>query len=358
MLSGLMRKIIIASLLLCATLFQFACNNKVGSYITFKNPLQGESFHSGKSVKIELDIPEKTEIQTISYLVDGKPFAQSTTNAFVTLDTQNLPLGYRLLTAIVKSGDKIDTITNNIILTTDKKPAKLKYTLVNTFPHDTSSYTQGLSFVDGKLLESTGRKGQSQLKYVDVKTGKAIKAASLKPEYFGEGSVKVGNKIIVLTWQENVGLVYDATTLEEISTFPYQASREGWGLTYDGKQLLRSDGSNKIWFMNAETFKEEGFIEVYDNKGPVERLNELEFIGGKLYANVYGTDKIVIINTKTGIVEAEAELGKLAPKNYFKSDEDIGNNVLNGIAYDAIGKRLFVTGKKWPKLFEIKLSEK
>lgn len=358
MLSGLMRKIIIASLLLCATLFQFACNNKVGSYITFKNPLQGESFHSGKSVKIELDIPEKTEIQTISYLVDGKPFAQSTTNAFVTLDTQNLPLGYRLLTAIVKSGDKIDTITNNIILTTDKKPAKLKYTLVNTFPHDTSSYTQGLSFVDGKLLESTGRKGQSQLKYVDVKTGKAIKAAPLKPEYFGEGSVKVGNKIIVLTWQENVGLVYDATTLEEISTFPYQASREGWGLTYDGKQLLRSDGSNKIWFMNAETFKEEGFIEVYDNKGPVERLNELEFIDGKLYANVYGTDKIVIINTKTGSVEAEADLGKLAPKNYFKSDEDIGNNVLNGIAYDAIGKRLFVTGKKWPKLFEIKLSEK
>jgi len=358
MLSGLMRKIIIASLLLCATLFQFACNNKVGSYITFKNPLQGESFHSGKSVKIELDIPEKTEIQTISYLVDGKPFAQSTTKAFVTLDTQNLPLGYRLLTAIVKSGDKIDTITNNIILTTDKKPAKLKYTLVNTFAHDTSSYTQGLSFVDGKLLESTGRKGQSQLKYVDVKTGKAIKAAPLKPEYFGEGSVKVGNKIIVLTWQENVGLVYDATTLEEISTFPYQASREGWGLTYDSKQLLRSDGSNKIWFMNAETFKEEGFIEVYDNKGPVERLNELEFIDSKLYANVYGTDKIVIINTKTGIVEAEAELGKLAPKNYFKSDEDIGNNVLNGIAYDAIGKRLFVTGKKWPKLFEIKLSEK
>lgn len=358
MLSGLMRKIIIASLLLCATLFQFACNNKVGSYITFKNPLQGESFHSGKPVKIELDIPEKTEIQTISYLVDGKPFAQSTTKAFVTLDTQNLPLGYRLLTAIVKSGDKIDTITNNIILTTDKKPAKLKYTLVNTFAHDTSSYTQGLSFVDGKLLESTGRKGQSQLKYVDVKTGKAIKAAPLKPEYFGEGSVKVGNKIIVLTWQENVGLVYDATTLEEISTFPYQASREGWGLTYDGKQLLRSDGSNKIWFMNAETFKEEGFIEVYDNKGPVERLNELEFIDGKLYANVYGTDKIVIINMKTGIVEAEADLGKLAPKNYFKSDEDIGNNVLNGIAYDAIGKRLFVTGKKWPKLFEIKLSEK
>ncbi|RYG07215.1 MAG: glutaminyl-peptide cyclotransferase, partial [Chitinophagaceae bacterium] len=191
-----------------------------------------------------------------------------------------------------------------------------------------------------------------------LKTGRAIKSVPLKPTYFGEGSVKVGNKIIVLTWEENVGLVYDATTLEEITTFPYQASREGWGLTYDGKQLLRSDGSNKIWLMNADTYREEGFIEVYDNKGPVQQLNELEYIDGKLYANVYGTDKIVVINYKTGVVEAEVDLKKLAPKNYFKSDDDIGNNVLNGIAYDEVGKRLFVTGKKWPHLFEIKLSEK
>jgi len=358
MLFGHMRKTIPALLLLCTILFQFACNNKVGSYITFKNPLQGESFNSGKPVKVELDIPEKTEIQAISYLVDGKQFAQSTTKEFVTLDTQNLPLGYRLLTAIVKSGDKIDTITNNIIVTTDKKPVKLKYTLVNTFPHDTSAYTQGLSFVDGKLLESTGRKGQSQLKYVDLSTGKAVKSAALKPQYFGEGSVKVGSKIIVLTWEENVGLVYDATTFEEISTFPYQSSREGWGLTYNGKNLLKSDGSNKIWFLNAESFTEERFIEVYDNKGPVQQLNELEYIEGKLYANVYGTNRIVVINPQTGLVEAELDLTKLAPKNYFKSDDDIANNVLNGIAYDEVGKRLFVTGKKWPKLFEIKLSEK
>ncbi|MDQ8004445.1 MAG: glutaminyl-peptide cyclotransferase [Pedobacter sp.] len=359
MLFGHTHKITVtAFILLSATLFQLACNNKVANYITFKNPLQGESFNSGKPVKIELDIPEKTEIQTISYWVDGKQFAEKTNKEFVTLDTQNLPLGYRMLTAIVKSGDQTDTITNNIILTTDKKPAKLKYTLVNTFPHDTSSYTQGLSFVDGKLLESTGRKGQSHLKYVDLKSGKAIKSTALKPEYFGEGSVKVGNKIIVLTWEENVGLVYDSNTFEEIATFPYQASRQGWGLTYDGKQLLRSDGSNKIWFMNAETYREEGFIEVYDNKGPVERLNELEFINGMLYANVYGSNKIVVINTNTGIVEAEVDLSKLVPKNFFKDDYDEANNVLNGIAYDVAGKRLFVTGKKWPNLFEIKLSEK
>ncbi len=356
MLFGPMRKIF-SLLIVLVALFQFACNNKVASYIAFKSPLQGESFHNGKPVRIELDIPEKTEIQNISYLIDGKQFAEKTNKEFVTLDTQNLPLGYRMLTAIVKSGDKIDTVTNNIILTTDKKPLKLKYSLVNTFPHDTSSYTQGLSFVDGKLLESTGRKGLSYLKYVQLQTGKATQGVPLKPEYFGEGSVKIGNKIIVLTWQENVGLVYDANTLEEIATFPYQSSREGWGLTYDGKQLLRSDGSNRIWFMNAKTYQEEGFVEVYDNQGPVNQLNELEYIGGKLYANVYGTNKIVIIDLKTGIVEAQVDLTKLVPKNFFKDEYEIGNNVLNGIAYDAVGKRLFVTGKKWPNLFEIKLGE-
>lgn len=354
MLFGPMRKVI-ALFLLSATLLQLSCNNKVGSYITFQTPLQGESFNSGKPVKVELDVPKDAEIQKVNYLIDGKQFAEKTGKEAVNLDTQNLPLGYRLLTAIIKSGDRIDTITNNIVVTTDKKPVKLKYTLVNTFPHDTSSYTQGLSFVDGKLLESTGQKGQSQLKYVDLKSGKAIKSSALKPEYFGEGSVKVGNQIIVLTWQEGVGLIYDAATLEEKTTFPYQSSREGWGLTYDGKQLLRSDGSNKIWFMNAETFVEEGFIEVYDNKGVVERLNELEFIDGKLYANVYGGNRIVIINPKSGLVEADVDLAKLYPKNFFKDEMEIGNNVLNGIAYDTVSKRLFVTGKKWPNLFEIKL---
>ncbi|WP_343531227.1 glutaminyl-peptide cyclotransferase [Pedobacter sp.] len=357
MLFGLTRKIFI-TLLGGVSFFQFACNNKVANYITFKNPLQGESFHAGKPVKVELDIPEKTEVQNISYLIDGKPFAEKSTREFVWLDTQNLPLGYRMLTAIVKTSNQIDTVTNNIILTTDKKPQKLKYTLVNTFPHDTSSYTQGLSFVEGKLLESTGRKGLSQLRWVDLANGKAIKSVPLKPEYFGEGSVKVGDKIIVLTWQENVGLIYDANSLEEIGTFPYQSSAEGWGLTYDGKQLLRSDGSNRIWKMNAQNYKEEGFIEVYDNKGPVERLNELEYIDGKLYANVYGANRIVIIDLKTGVVEAEVDLSKLVPKNYFKTDEEIGNNVLNGIAYDVATKRLFVTGKKWPNLFEIKLEVK
>jgi glutaminyl-peptide cyclotransferase len=336
---------------------QLACNQSVvNSYITFKKPYQGESFSSGQRIKIELDIPAKTEVNSITYLVDGDEFAKKSTHDSVWLNTGSLPLGYRMLTAIVeRPANKKDTITSNIVIKTDKKPTKLKYTLVNTFPHDTSSYTQGLSYVNGKLLESTGRKGQSELRWVDLNSGKALESRKLKPEYFGEGSVKVGPKIIVLTWQENVGLIYDAATLKEIGSFPYQNSREGWGLTYDGKQLLRSDGSNRIWKMNAETYKEEGYIEVYDHTGPVQSLNELEYIEGKIYANVYTTNKIVVINPKTGAVEAEIDLSALVPKKYFKDGFEEGNNVLNGIAYDPTSKRLWVTGKKWPKLFEIKL---
>jgi glutamine cyclotransferase len=339
-----------------STLFALACNNKVANYITFKQPLQGESFSSGQLVTVALDIPEATTVSSITYLVDGTEFAKKSSKDTVLLNTSNLRLGHRQITAIVTAPEKTDTITSNIIVKTNIKPVKLNYTLVNSFPHDTSSYTQGLSFVDGTLLESTGRKGYSKLLSVDLTSGKILKSESLSDTYFGEGSVKVGDKIVVLTWQENVGLVYDANTFKQISTFNYQNSREGWGLTFDGNKLLRSDGSNRVWMMNAETYKEEGYFEVYDNKGAVENLNELEYIDGKLYANVYGTNNIIVIDPKTGAVVAEVDLSKLVPKEYSKDDYDSANNVLNGIAYDATKKRLFVTGKKWPKLFEIKLS--
>jgi glutamine cyclotransferase len=204
-------------------------------------------------------------------------------------------------------------------------------------------------------LESTGEKGASQLKWVDLKSGKTLQKTQLDPKYFGEGSLKIGNKIIMLTWQENIGFIFDAITFKQLGTFPYQNSREGWGLTFDGKNILKSDGSNRIWRINADTYKEEGYLEVYDNKGPVNALNELEYINGKIYANVYTTNKIVIINPASGVVEEEIDLAALAPKNYFKTANEQQNNVLNGIAWDAKGKRLFVGGKKWPKLYEIKI---
>ena len=343
-------------MLLLSLALAFGCNDKTTNYITFQEPLQGESFNVGKLVIVALDIPAETEVSAITYLIDGNEFAKANNKDSVILNTENLSLGYRVITAIVNSNGKSDTVTSNIILKTDQAPQKLGYKIINTFPHDTSSYTQGLSFVDGKLLESTGRKGLSVVKYTTLTTGKTLTKTDLAAEYFGEGSVKIGNKVIVLTWQEMVGLVYDATTLKKIGSFPYQNSREGWCLTYNGTQLLKSDGTNRIWYLNPQNYAEERYIEVYDHNGAVNELNELEYINGKIFANIYGSTKMVVIDPKTGAVTAEVDLKDLVPKNYFNSDDERQNNVLNGIAWDPINDRLFVTGKKWPNLYEIKIN--
>ncbi len=333
----------------------FSCKEEPTNYLSFSSPTQGEVFNIGENVKIQLDLPQSAKVDSVTYLLDGVLIEKSANADSISLDTKNLSLGYRMITAIVKQGNHRDTIISNIVLKTNQKPLKLGYKIVNSFPHDTSAYTQGLSYVNGKLLESTGEYGASKLKYVDLVSGKTIQKIDLPNEYFGEGSVKIGDQIIVLTWRENVGLIYDSKSFKPLSTFPYETSREGWGITFDGKKLLRSDGSHRIWLMNAKTFKEESFIEVYDDQGEVNSLNELEYIDGKLYANVYLSNRIVIINPSTGVVEGEIDLSELVPKNYFKNENDAQNNVLNGIAWDAKGDRLFVTGKKWPKLFEIKL---
>lgn len=344
---------VIHFLLLCTVIS--SCKNEQKVLLNFSSPNQGDAFFLGENVNIKLDVPENVKIDTAVYLIDGKQFATGLGANAVTLPTANLPLGYRMISAVLSYDEHKDTINTNIVLKSKLQPKQLTYRVVNTFPHDTSAYTEGLSFVDGKFLESTGEKGASQLKWVDLKTGMAIQKTTLPDQYFGEGSVKVADKIIMLTWQEGIGFIFDAKSLKQLGTFPYGLSKEGWGLTFDGKNILRSDGSNRIWTMNATTFKEEGYIEVYDKNGAVDSINELEFIDGKIYANVYQTDKIIVINPANGVVEAQLDLSALVPKNYFKTKDEIDNNVLNGIAWDAVGKRLFVTGKKWPKLYEIKL---
>ncbi|KQB99510.1 glutamine cyclotransferase [Pedobacter sp. Hv1] len=332
-----------------------SCKQKSEPSFTFDTPNQGQNYNVGENIPLKIIIPEEVKVDEITYLIDNKTIGVAQHNEPISLPTKDLKLGYRMITAIVKYGDQKDTITTNIVLKTNLKPIQLSYKVVNTFPHDTSAYTEGLAYIDGRLLESTGEKGASKLKWVDLKSGKTLQETTLAPQYFGEGSLKIGDKIIMLTWQENIGFIFDAKSFKQLGTFPYQNSREGWGLAFDGQRILRSDGTNRIWLMNAETYKEESYLEVYDNKGPVNSLNELEYIDGKIYANVYLTNKIVRIDPVSGIVEAEIDLSAIVPKNYFKTPDEEQNNVLNGIAWDAKGKRLFVGGKKWPKLYEIKL---
>lgn len=350
---GLNKFIIIPSIIVL--LFLQACKNGEPIALSFKTPEQGQTVKIGDEININIDLPASASLKSIHYLMDGELFSTKKDASTVKLPTKDLKLGYRLITAIVAHDDNIDTLTINIVLKSDIKPINIAYNVIKTFPHDTSAYTEGLSYVDGKLLESTGEKGASLLKWVDLNSGKTLQKTELDPQYFGEGSLKIGNKIIMLTWQENIGFIFDAKTLKQLGTFPYQNSREGWGLAFDGKQILRTDGSNRIWKMNKETYMEEGFIEVYDHAGEVKNLNEMEFIDGKIYANVYLTNMILIINPTSGKVEASIDLSALVPKNFFKTEYEEQNNVLNGIAWDAIGKRLFVGGKKWPNLYQIKL---
>lgn len=224
------------------------------------------------------------------------------------------------------------------------------YKIVKTYPHDPYAFTQGLVYENGVLYEGTGLYGQSTLRMVELETGQVLKLRRLDPQYFGEGIAIWKNQIVQLTWQEKTGFVYDKASFDLLKEFSY--TTEGWGITHDGQKLIMSDGSAHLYFLDPETFQEIGRLTVTGNDKPVVHLNELEFIKGKIYANIWQIDRIAMISLETGRVEAWIDLAGLLKPEDRKGSED----VLNGIAYDAQGDRLFVTGKLWPKLFHIELT--
>jgi len=223
------------------------------------------------------------------------------------------------------------------------------YNIVNTYPHDRNAFTEGLVFEDGVLYEGTGRFGQSTLRRVELETGDILQIRELSAQFFGEGITIYENKIIQLTWRSNIGFVYDKNSFELLQEFNY--STEGWGITHDGERLIMSDGTSTLHFLDPQTFEEIGQLEVFDNDDPVTRLNELEYVQGEIYANVWQTDQVARIAPGTGQVVGWVDLAGLLTAEDLSEPVD----VLNGIAYDAKTDRLFVTGKLWPKLFEIEL---
>ena len=223
-----------------------------------------------------------------------------------------------------------------------------KYKVVKSYPHDRQAFTQGLVYLDGVLYEGTGLHGQSGIRKVKLETGEVLQQRPLDPKYFGEGIVVWGKSIVQLTWQSEIGFVYDLATFAPQKTFAYKG--EGWGLTHDGKQIIMSDGTSSLRFLDPQTLKETGRLTVRDGGVPVKDLNELEYVRGEILANIWQQHRIARISPKTGEVAGWIDLtGLLSP------GESAGVDVLNGIAYDAAGDRLFVTGKLWPKLFEIKI---
>ena len=229
------------------------------------------------------------------------------------------------------------------------EPLFYTYEVVAEHPHLRTSYTQGLQFVDGELWEGTGEYGRSQLLRTDLATGKVLRSKKLSKEEFGEGITILGDKIYQLTWLNGKMHTYDKATLRHLATHTYKG--EGWGLTSDGEKLYMSDGTNYIRVLNPETLAQERRIGVTLRGESLQYLNELEWIDGKIWANVYTTDHIVIINPKNGVVEGIINLSGILPEK----ERDYKTDVLNGIAYDKATKRIFVTGKNWSKLFEIRV---
>lgn len=221
------------------------------------------------------------------------------------------------------------------------------YKVVNTFPHDRQAYTQGLEFDNGILYEGTGGYGSSSIRRVEMETGKVLQEYKLPAGYFGEGITLCGDTLVQLTWQSKTGFVYDADSFKLLRQFIYPT--EGWGITYDGSRIIMGDGTSSLYFLDPENFGRTGQIQVHDDNVPIEMLNELEYFNGRIYANVWRTDRIAIIDPGDGGVSGWIDLAGLREKGRFTGSVD----VLNGIAFDKETRRMFVTGKLWPLLFEI-----
>lgn len=316
---------------------------------SFISPEAGRTINVGDTMNLQVKLNDKAD--SVVYFADGERISNSVDEKAVSIQTDKLALGMKAITAkIYRKGEEPEEISTSITLKSSLIPVKLEYTVVQQFKHDTESYTQGLEFYNGFFYESDGLVGQSSVRKVEVSTGKVLQMTIVE-NVFAEGITIIGDKILMLTYTENVNYEFDLKSLKILRQYPTPYSRMGWGLCNDGSKIYNSDGSNVIHILNKDTYMEEGYIEVYDNNGPVDSLNELEYIDGMIYANIYESDRIVIINPSNGQVTAEIDLSALYPDP--SRDPDL---VLNGIAWDAAGKRLFVTGKKWDKLFQIKLS--
>lgn len=249
--------------------------------------------------------------------------------------------------AWIRSGS--DTPVKSASIDKPAEAAQVSYEVVNSFPHDPTAFLQGLVWHDGFLYESTGLEGRSTLRRVEFPSGKVIKMTRLDPDLFGEGLALVGNRLIQLTWTTGKGLIYDRDSFSRIGEFTYDT--EGWGLAFDGQNLIMSDGSNVLTYLDPQSFKPVKKLSVTMNGRPARQLNELEFIEGEIWANVWQSDLILRIDPATGRVTSYLDLKNLLPPQMRRGGED----VLNGIAYDAAQKRIFVSGKLWPRLFEIRL---
>jgi len=334
-------------------LFFLACGGDKNTKF-FELETKGNSFKKGENIEVSIKKTKDKEANNVTYSIDGKELVE--TNGKLVLDITSL--GNKVLTAKVDYDGGTSELTKKIKVLAAKAPEVYTYEVINEYPHDNRAYTQGLEFHNDTLYESTGKKGRSSLRKVDFKSGKVLQQIDLDNTIFGEGLTILNDKIYQLTWQNGVGYVYDIKSFKKVDSFQYGESREGWGLANDGERLYKSDGTEKIWFLNPDTLVEEGFIQAVGDKSIYDSANELEYLDGKLYANVYQKPSVMIIDAKSGAIEGVVNFGGLDKKVTKTATWNPKDNVLNGIAYHPERKTFFVTGKDWDKLFEVKISKK
>ena len=323
----------------------------------FVLPYNNTSIQKGKTLPIEVLVDDFSTVENLkiytsdTVVFDGKPTKK---NYSYILPTKTWNLGTTQVSLEAKLNDGSKRKDNRVVrVLSDIFPTDYLAEVINAFPHSTSSYTQGLEFDNGTLYEGTGGMGAtggtSFIAKVNYKTGEITQKFTLESKYFGEGISIIGDKLYQLTWQQNICFVYDKNSFEKIEEFSY--SGEGWGLCNDGNFLIMSDGTERLYFRDPNTFGLKKTLEVYSNSGPVRKLNELEYINGKIYANVYQSNNIMIIDPKSGAVEGIIDASLITLEYRGKGE------VLNGIAYQNTTDRLFITGKNWPNLLEISVFE-
>jgi glutamine cyclotransferase len=337
-------------ILLSFTLLSCADKNNDAPLFSFDESKLKEQYLPEEVLELSIQNNNNKKVDSIAYRINDTIIAVKKGLEKLTFELKNQKLGYQNLKAeIYYEGEKTET-SSKIEVTSPIQPSLLQYKIINTYPHDPTSFTEGLEFFRDTLYESTGLNGKSYLRKYDYKSGKIYKQIDLDQQYFGEGITIMKDKIYQLTWKEKTGFIYNVNTFKLEKTFTYDKDIEGWGMTNDGTHLYQTDGTEKIWKKNPATQKMIDYVNVYSGSSKIQSINELEWINGKIFCNVWQKDAIAIVNPTSGAVESILDLSGLRTKIESPNAE-----VLNGIAYNPKTKTIFVTGKNWDKTFEIQV---
>ena len=330
-------------------------NKPVSKKVKVNLKAEDKVFYCGDEVTVSITLNEDSlAIDSLAASVGGSEVGYSIDGQYLTVDTRQIyPGKKRISMKFFLSDSSQETHSVPVVFYSDVVPDNYGYRVIRTYPHDITAYTQGLEYYEGALIEGTGNYGESSLRKVDIETGEILKFRNLSGDIFGEGITLLNDKIYQISYREQVGFVYHSRNFDLIRKIYYQ-NKEGWGLCNNGSEILMSDGTNVISYMDTTYFSVIRKIYVYDNQGPVTQLNELELINGKLYANRYTTNEIVIIDPVSGKLEGRIDMSGLLKEE----DKHRRIDYFNGIAYDKENQRIFVTGKYWPKLYEVKFIKK